>query len=93
MAVNASPLYQQAEERYRRAQTPADKIAALEEMSRLVPKHKASEKLQAQIKQKLKVAREESQRGGGKGRAAQRDRDPFVVARQGAGQVALLVRM
>ena len=90
MAVNASPLYQKAEERYRRAQTPADKIAALEEMTRQVPKHKASEKLQAQIKQKLKAAREESQRGGGKGGAGHRDRDPFAVPKQGAGQIALL---
>jgi len=86
MAVNQSPMYNKAEERYRSASTPEEKIAALEEMLRLVPKHKASEKLQAQLKQKLKAAREDTQKarkhGGG--------RDPFNVPKQGAGQVTLL---
>jgi ribosome-interacting GTPase 1 len=88
MAVNQSPMYMKAEERYRSASTPADKLAALEEMFRLVPKHKSSEKLQAQIKQKLKAAREEMQQGKPKGGAAHRDL--FVVPKQGAGQVVLL---
>lgn len=87
MAVNQSPMYSKAEERYRSAVTPEDRLAALEEMLRLVPKHKASEKLQAQIKQKIKAAREEGQkahRHGGGGR------DPLAVPKQGAGQVVLL---
>ncbi len=88
MAVNASPMYQAAEDRYRAAATPAEKVAALEAMLRLVPKHKASEKLQAQIKQKLKNAREEMQRGSRKGGHAAHD--PFHVPTQGAGQVRLL---
>ncbi len=88
MAINASPMYQQAEERFRAAVAPAEKIAALEEMLRQVPKHKASEKLQVQIKQKLKTARQELQTGGRKGSGARQD--PFHVLRQGAGQVLLL---
>ncbi len=88
MAVNASPMYQAAEERYRAAAGPAEKVAALEEMLRLVPKHKSSEKLQAQIKQKLKTAREEMQRGARKG--GHPAHDPFHVPKQGAGQVRLL---
>ena len=88
MAVNASPMYQKAEERYRAASGPAEKVAALEEMLRLIPKHKASEKLQAQLKQKLKTARGESQHARKKGGHAQHD--PFHVPKQGAGQVLLL---
>lgn len=88
MAVNQSPMYMKAEERYRSASTAAEKLAALEEMFRLVPKHKSSEKLQAQIKQKLKAAREEMQQGKAKGGAAHRD--VFAVPKQGAGQVVLL---
>lgn len=87
MAVNQSPMYQKAEERYRSAVTADEKLAALEEMLRLVPKHKGSEKLQAQLKQKIKSAREDSQkahRPGGGGR------DPFAIPKQGAGQVVLL---
>lgn len=88
MAVNQSPMYQKAEERYRSAGSPAERVAALEEMLRLVPKHKASEKLQASLKQKLKAAREESQRPHAKGGGAHHDL--FHVPRQGAGQVVLL---
>src|SRR5438309_11843064 len=89
MAVNASPMYAKAEERYRTAHTQADKVAALEEMLRLVPKHKASEKLQAQLKEKLKTAREEMQRGHAKS-AGHAHHDVFSVPKQGAGQIVLL---
>lgn len=89
MAVNQSPMYQKAEERYRSASSPADKVAALEEMYRLVPKHKASEKLQASLKQKLKHAREEMQKGSA-AKHSGGQHDLFQVPKQGAGQVALL---
>lgn len=89
MAINATPQYKKAEERYRAAGSASERVAALEEMLRLVPKHKASEKLQLQIKQKIKTAREDAQRGGksGGGHAAH---DVFSVPKQGAGQVVLL---
>lgn len=88
MAVNASPMYQKAEEQYRSASTPAEKIAAIEEMLRLIPKHKASEKLQAQLKQRLKAARLEKDKGHSKKGGGQRDL--FAILKQGAGQVMLL---
>lgn len=86
MAVNQSPMYNKAEERYRSAASPEERLAALEEMLRLVPKHKASEKLQAQLKQKIKAAREDGQKAQ---RPAAGGRDPFAVPKQGAGQVVL----
>lgn len=89
MAVNQSPMYVKAEQRFRSATTPQEKITHLEEMLRLVPKHKASEKLQSQLKQKLKAAREQLQRGGFKS-GGQHKHDPFAVSKQGAGQVVLL---
>ena len=90
MAINATPMYKKAEERYRSASTPAERVAALEEMLRLVPKHKASEKLQQQIKQKIKNAREDMQRGQKSGGGAHGHHDIFAIPRQGAGQVVLL---
>ena len=88
MAINASPMYQKAEERFRCATGPQEKVDALQEMLRLVPKHKASEKLQQAIKERIKKARDEAGKaakvGGGQ------TRDPFSVPRQGAGQVVLL---
>ncbi len=88
MPVNQSPEYTKADLRFRSAATPADKLAALEEMFRLVPKHKGSEKLQSQLKQRIKVARQELQQP--RSRSGVGHRDPFAVQKQGAGQVALL---
>ncbi|MEE8386870.1 MAG: GTPase, partial [Dehalococcoidia bacterium] len=87
MSVNQSPEYVKAEGRYRAATTPEEKLQGLEEMLRLVPKHKASEKLQSQLKQKIKTARQETQQPRRHGHG---HRDLFTVPRQGAGQVALL---
>ncbi len=90
MAVNASPMYKKAEERYRGASSPAEKLAALEDMLRLVPKHKASEKLQQQIKQRIKNLREDAQRGAKASHAGAGAHDPFAFHRAGAGAVVLL---
>lgn len=85
MPANLTPDYQKAEERYRAAQSEAEKVAALEEMLRTLPKHKGTEKIQADLKRKLSEARDSAtthKKGGGK--------DPFHIPRQGAGQVMLL---
>ena len=42
MAVNLPPHYHDADARYKKAQTAADKLSALREMWVLLPKHKAS---------------------------------------------------
>ena len=59
MPANLPPTYHEAEERYRAAKSPDDKIAALEEMLRIIPKHKGTDHLQADIKAKIKELTEE----------------------------------
>jgi small GTP-binding protein len=59
MAANLTPQYMEAEEEYKKAQTPEDKLACLKKMFALVPKHKASEKLQADLKTKMAELRDE----------------------------------
>lgn len=85
MPANLTPDYQRAEQQYRQAETPEDKLVALEEMLRTLPKHKGTEKIQAELKRKisqLRQAQASARKGGGK--------DPFHVPRQGAGQVVLI---
>ncbi len=84
MPANLTPQYLEAEQAFKEARTVQEKIAALEDMLALIPKHKGTEKLQADIKRRLSKLREEGERKARTGR-----RDPFVVERQGAGQVAL----
>src|SRR5262249_17816042 len=86
MAVNATPQYKKAEEEYRRAQTVTEQIACLEKMLVLLPKHKASEKVQSDLKSRLKEAR---------GTLAAEKSAPkkvkgYSFPRQGAGQVVIL---
>lgn len=84
MPTNVPPQYKEAEARYRAARTPEEKLEALEEMLRIMPKHKGTDKLQADLKTKIAKLRKEPQAKGG---AASHS---FVVPREGAGQVALL---
>jgi small GTP-binding protein len=59
MAANLTPQYLEAEAEYKKAQTADEKLACLKRMYSLLPKHKASEKLQADLKTKMSELREE----------------------------------
>lgn len=59
MPVNAGPEYFVAEKRYLEAKSKEDKIKYLEEMIRLLPKHKSSEHVLARLRHRLKKLKEE----------------------------------
>ena len=59
MATNLTPQYHKAEEEYRRAATTEEELHWLEIMYREMPKHKASEKLQSELKQKISRTKKE----------------------------------
>lgn len=80
-----TPQYLDAEERYKQAATPEARLQALEEMAALIPKHKGTEKLQAEIRKKVSQAKKDQE----KKRPAARH-DPSVIPREGAGRVVLL---
>lgn len=86
MALNVRPEYIRAEEQYKAAQTTHEKLAALREMLATAPKHKASEKLLKDIKQRISRLRQESSDTRKKSGQA----DPFNIPHQGAGQVLLI---
>jgi len=82
--ANLTPQYYAAEEKYRQARTPEERIDALQEMLKVIPKHKGTEKLQGDIKKRIARFKEE-----GKKRKQSKGFDPFGVEKQGAGQVVL----
>jgi ribosome-interacting GTPase 1 len=87
MAVNLTPQYHEAEAEYKRAQTAEERLECLHKMWALVPKHKASEKLQAELKTKIsetKAEIEQERKHPKKGGVS------FKIPRQGAGQVLLI---
>src|SRR5262244_4329686 len=85
MPANLTPQYIEAEKRFKQAQSPQDKMAALEEMMATIPKHKGTEKLQADLKKKMSALRKEAEQTKKSGR-----RETFVVDREGARQLALV---
>lgn len=87
MPANLTPQYHKAEEEYRRATSPDEELRCLQNMLRELPKHKGTDKLQADLKQKISrakhAAEEHAKKSGGKG--------PVVkIPRQGAGRAILL---
>ncbi len=85
MPANLTPDYLAAERDYKAAQTPAERISALERMLATLPKHKGTEKMQADIRRRLSQARKESQKKG------VAHATPFyLVEKEGAAQVALI---
>ena len=86
MPANLTPQYSKAEEAYRRAQSPQERVACLEDMLQLIPKHKGTEKLQADLKTRLKEAREEVQAE----KSAPKGTKSYRIPRQGAGTVVII---
>lgn len=87
LPANLSPLYLAAEARFRQAITDEERLAALEDMLANIPKHKGTEKMQADIKRRIARIRE-NLRSGSKG--GSRRRDIFRIDKEGAGQIALV---
>ncbi len=87
MPANLPPQYLKAEEGYRKASSPDSRLEAVREMFRLLPKHKGTEKLQSDLKQKMSQLREEVERGKSGGKKAGVS---HRVPSEGAGQVVLV---
>jgi uncharacterized protein len=87
MPANLPPQYLKAEDEYRKASTPEQRLEKLRELFRLLPKHKGTEKLQSDLKQKMSQLKEEQERGKPGGKKAGLSHH---VPREGAGQVVLI---
>jgi len=88
MPANLPPQYLKAEEDFRRAIAPADRLEALRDLFRLLPKHKGTEKLQSDLKTKISRARDELE--GSKASGGKKGGVSYRVPREGAGQVVLV---
>ncbi len=87
MPTNVTPEYRKAEQAFRQARDPNERLACLKEMLRTIPKHKGSERLQADIKSRIKELTDEL---AGRKKAGSRVGTLYVVRPEGAAQVALI---
>ena len=86
MPTNLPPEYFNAEERYKEAANPQEKITRLEELISTVPKHKGTDKLRADLRKRLSKLKASSESKKG----ASRHGSVFSIEKEGAGQVAIV---
>ncbi len=85
MPANLPPQYYAVEEEYRRAKTAQEKIELLETMLAIMPKHKGTDHLKADLRAKIAKLQEEGERKRGGVRT-----QLYAVRKEGAGQVVLV---
>lgn len=78
MPVNAPVEYYKVEEKFKSARSREEKIAALEEMIRLLPKHHGSENAHAQLKARLSKLKKEGEKKGTKKAGIKKEGDAQV---------------
>ena len=87
MPTNVTPEYKKAEQAYREARDPADRLQCLKEMLRTIPKHKGTEHLQRDIKTRIKMMTDEL---SAPKKSGARTGPSYSVRPEGAAQIALL---
>jgi small GTP-binding protein len=84
MPANLPPQYFEAEKRFRAAKSPPEKIAALEEMLAIMPKHKGTDHLRAKLRQRIARLSDAAAKKSATQRAS------MVIEKEGAAQVAVI---
>lgn len=86
MPANLPPQYFEVEKRYREARSASEKLRYLEEMLAIMPKHKGTDKLKADLRRRISQLKDQGRGRHGPGRRT----SAFMVDKEGVGQVALL---
>jgi ribosome-interacting GTPase 1 len=86
MPANLTPEYFKAEKWYREAVTNEEKILAVERMLAVMPKHKGTDHLKADLRRKLSKLKEAATQKTGTAKTA----DIFYIPKTGAAQISLI---
>jgi ribosome-interacting GTPase 1 len=86
MPANLPPEYFDVEKRYRAAKTPAEKLVCLEELITIVPKHKGTDKLRADLRRRISKLKAASQTK----KTLSKRESAFRIDKEGAGQVVIV---
>ena len=84
MPANLPPQYFEAEKKLRTAKSTADKIMALEEMLAIMPKHKGTDHLRADLRRRIAKLIEASDK------KAATQRVSMLIEREGAAQLTVI---
>ena len=83
MPANLPPQYFEAEKNFRSAKYPPEKIAALEEMLAIMPKHKGTDHLRGELRRRIAKLTQASEKKSATQRAS------MVIEKEGAAQVVV----
>ena len=84
MPANLPPQYFGAEKKFRSAKSAADKIMALEEMLAIMPKHKGTDHLRADLRRKIARLSQSAEKKAATQRAS------MLIEKEGAAQIAVV---
>ncbi len=84
MPANLPPQYYEAEKNFRAAKTPVEKIVAVEEMLAIMPKHKGTDHLRAELRSRIAKLNQMSAKKSGAQRTS------MIIEKEGAAQVAVI---
>jgi ribosome-interacting GTPase 1 len=86
MPANLPPQYREVEKEYREVKTPSEKIELLKKMLAIMPKHKGTDKLQADLRSKISKLNKISQQ-----KPPKKEQESLShIDKRGAGQVILV---
>jgi len=86
MPTNLPADYFNAEERFRSATTPDDKIKYLEEMMSTIPKHKGTDHLRSDLRKKLSKLKTAATSK----KTTKKQVSPYHINKEGAGQIVII---
>jgi uncharacterized protein len=87
MPANLSPEYRKAEQAFRSARDPHERLECLKEMLRTIPKHKGTEHIQADIRSRVKQLTDDL---GAPRKGPARSTASHAVHHEGAAQICLV---
>jgi len=86
MPTNLPADYFNAEERFRSATTPEDKVKYLEEMMSTIPKHKGTDHLRSDLRKKLSKLKTAATSK----KTSKKQVSPYHINKEGAGQIVIV---
>ncbi|MGB2964147.1 MAG: GTPase [Anaerolineales bacterium] len=86
MPTNLPADYYNAEERFRSATTPEDKVKFLEEMMSTIPKHKGTDHLRADLRKKISKLKTATTSK----KSSRKQVSPYHINKEGAGQIVII---
>ena len=89
MPANLPPQYYELEREFKKEKDPHERLRLAKELLAIMPKHKGTDKLQADLKAKISKLKKQTE-GGEKKHGARRAETHDHIEREGAAQIILI---